>query len=202
MNLTEEDRKNINANDDARKMRNKKNIDLAETCPEFQINLNVIPILYLDTYGPDMFTGDNKVQDYSGYYIQIPANIKLIKNIQIYGIDSFVGEFGGWCGIFVGISILSLFSKIFKIPINYIISKSEDHTISALKVFGILCVGSIFVIAAFFVTKYLEYPKATELTVEPLEHDFIYTICSSHHLDGELANYTDFIKIEDGRAIL
>ena len=46
-----------------------------------------------------------------GYIIQLPAQVKVTEMTEAYTTVSFIAEFGGWSGLFVGISLMALLSK-------------------------------------------------------------------------------------------
>ena len=46
------------------------------------------------------------------YYFYLPSEIKVSKMSEDYDIITFIAEFGGWSGLFIGISLLTITSKL------------------------------------------------------------------------------------------
>ena len=43
-----------------------------------------------------------------GYVFHLPKKVKILEMVENYGVISFMAEFGGWSGLFVGISVISV----------------------------------------------------------------------------------------------
>ncbi len=124
-----------------------------------------------------------------GYYINIPSTASLTSISYDYGFISFVAEFAGWSGIFVGASLLwivgkktSLISQITSIKIE---EKYIANTVKFLSLFYVLYL--VYTCAV----KYANKPQGVMVDFKNTKIEFDMTICSSKFLVGykKILNY-------------
>ena len=119
-----------------------------------------------------------------GYYINIPSTASLTSISYDYGFISYVAEFAGWSGIFVGASVLwivgiitSLFSWVSSIKIE---QKSLTNVVKILSLFYLLYL--VYTCTVKFVNK----PQGVMVDFKNTKIEFDMTICSSKFLVGFL----------------
>lgn len=117
----------------------------------------------------------------NGYYINLPKVITFRKVKHAYDAVSYIAEFGGWAGLFIGLSlasgILTLFKTIDKFPSLTFFSAANIKRIRNL----INCACTLYLVYLVFslTSKLLDYPTSTSITVEDTKLDFDLTFCTT-----------------------
>ena len=117
-----------------------------------------------------------------GYYINIPSTAGLTSISHDYGFISYVAEFSGWSGIFVGASLLwiagittSCFSWVTSIKIE---EKYLANIVKTLSLFYLLYL--VYTCSVKFISK----PQGVMVNFKNTKIEFDMTICSSKFLVG------------------
>ena len=119
-----------------------------------------------------------------GYYINIPSTAGLTSISYDYGFVSYVAEFAGWSGIFVGASLLWIVG----------ISTSWFSTVTSIKIeekyiANIVKIVSLFYLLYLIYTcglKFVNKPMGVMVDFKSTKIEFDMTICSSKFLVGYL----------------
>ena len=113
------------------------------SCSEIMVRANLLPV---DLLYPTLNPNSPTATSYTGYLFRIPTKVLSSTMIGTYSIVSLIAEFGGWMGLLLGISLLSLWDQgwdmceaKFKIPaILKLTSTLLVYLVS------LVCIGIIF----------------------------------------------------------
>ena len=123
-----------------------------------------------------------------GYFVRIPERIKIQRYVDTYSLISFIGEFGGWCGIFVGISFISVVSSIVEGSFRRLTSTMYKYCGWFLQFIKIVSTILVFYTMIIIVSKYASNPTGTEVTVIKPKMNLMFTICFSGRSTPRLDN--------------
>ncbi len=111
-----------------------------------------------------------------GYYIHMPMIVKVVSQTNDYGFISYVAEFAGWAGIFVGLSLVTIVHLILS-HVN-MISTVEFNSKPLLIMLNILSLIPMIFLLYSCTHKFVERPLGDEVNFEATEINFDMTICS------------------------
>lgn len=60
-----------------------------------------------------------------GYIVFVPSRVKRTATVLSYSLTSLVAEFGGWCGVFIGLSILAACNDLLLALSKYIAGRND-----------------------------------------------------------------------------
>ena len=79
-------------------------------CTQLTSVLNYYVPQYLRAnYQPDVLQDSTR---HYAYYLNVPRTIKVSKNSPSYGFILYIAEISGWCNLFLGVSLLSLWETL------------------------------------------------------------------------------------------
>lgn len=95
--------------------------------PNYQIDVDFI----LNPSQPiSSITNPNiKIVENPGYYFRFPKEVKVSQTTQNYGFITYIAEFGGWSGLFIGISLLSITCQ----ALTFLDSETNKFTSAIIK---------------------------------------------------------------------
>ncbi len=111
-----------------------------------------------------------------GYYIHMPIIVKVVSQTSDYGFISYVAEFAGWTGIFVGLSLVTIVHFIFSL-VN-MIAKTEFNSEPILIILNSLSLAIMICMLYSCISKFFKRPIGDEVDFEATEINFDMTICS------------------------
>lgn len=125
-----------------------------------------------------------------GYYMSIPATILKSEMQESYSAISFIAEFGGWVGLFLGISLLGLFSYL-----KDCISKklSEKVIFGGFMFLKLVCAAGVLGILLSCIKKIIEKPTNLDVYIEKNLPDIGVSFCSLENVySSSLSPDTNF----------
>ena len=111
-----------------------------------------------------------------GYYIHMPMIVKVVSQTNDYGVISYVAEFAGWAGIFVGLSLITIVHLIF--PLVNMISSVDFNSKPFLIILNTLLLIPLVSLLYACTCKFVGRPLGDEVDFEATEINFDMTICS------------------------
>ena len=163
-------------------------------CVQFETKIVENPILYAvsnnysyDTSYPNLIGAHATIKDGGyefnlGYFIHLPKYISYRKSSHNYDAISYVAEFAGWAGLFLGLSL----SGCLFVILDYLQSfKPLDLSLrmfikGIMFLVYILCMTYLAYLTVTLVSKLMENRLATSISLEESEADFDLTICKTH----------------------
>ncbi len=128
------------------------------------------------------YVNEDKLENRPGYIVEIREMVRNEEFQESYTILSLIAEFGGWCGICVGISIVSTLESILSSLLPNL--KEAGITVKKLVLVVVKIVSSVFLIyiAIVMILKYLKKELLTSVEIGGTVDDFNVTVCSSTFL--------------------
>ena len=103
-------------------------------CTQVDMGAKLNPVNWLDTFESSNHTDKMFTP---GYYITIPSTVLYTEMQDHYTLITFIAEFGGWVGLFLGVSILGatefIFSKMYKVSGNMTCKLCASKCLALLK---------------------------------------------------------------------
>ena len=111
-----------------------------------------------------------------GYYFSIPIKARQITVSHDYGFISWVAEFAGWSGIFVGASLTFILSTI----LDSNCCKAFGEKQKKIMIKTTVSISSIYIIYLLYAcsSKFLKIPTGINVEFEETKTDFDFTICT------------------------
>ena len=103
------------------------------------------------------------VSENPGYNFAFPPSVTVSEMTEAYDIVSYVAEFGGWAGLFIGISFLGLYSLV-----NQILCRSLKH--KAFKS-GLYLMELAFSLGGSLILCFVCYTSVSKLIRDDIEND-------------------------------
>ena len=170
------------------------NLSNASTCQNFDKGLNALEIFNdaktnckfpcyqinidsrLSTTRPVINTihQDVNFTKTPGYVFYMPKNVKLSEMVESYDILSYMAEFGGWSGLFVGISVLTITFALID-NLNMKNKKAEKGAKLMLTSFSIIM---LFYVLIESIIKLLEKPIGEKISFNQNYGDISLSICN------------------------
>ena len=160
----------------------KKLPQLHRLCPQKCLKLNIkteeIPLTYLTrVLKRDFVQGlAQKLKMKPAYYFNIPTRARQVAVTHDYGFISFIAEFGGWSGIFVGASVISLLVNA--LDFNYLCFSKENCKQSFIRSMLIVSFMILLYLSYTCVVRFLDEPTGVNVDFENTRTDFDFTICA------------------------
>ena len=150
----------------------------SSNCLITDIHVKEIPSTYLTVKSQQIFLQGLKqaMKMKPGYYFDIPTKARQITTSHEYGFISWVAEFAGWSGIFVGLSLLSVMAKFLDLKHHSVCLESRKRIIVNTARFA--CSVYILHLLYFCCTNFLKEPIAMNVEFEETKTDFDFTICA------------------------
>ena len=120
-----------------------------------------------------------------GYYIDIPSTAGLTSISYDYGFISYVAEFAGWSGMFVGASLLWIVGITTSLLSWFTSIKIEEKFIA--NIVKILSLFYLLYLVYTCTVKFLGKPQGVMVDFKNTKIEFDMTICSSKFVVGYLA---------------
>lgn len=130
--------------------------------PCTQINIEYSSVSSQNIYSyinPNTIISENP-----GYHFVLPKTVPVTETTEEYGIISYIAEFGGWSGLFIGISILGLYSTAEQTLKNLIKKKVFDNILK-----------STLILASLIVYCFVCFTSVSKLVEEQTETDIGFT---------------------------
>ena len=103
-------------------------------CTQVDMGAKLNPVNWLDTFESSNHTDKMFTP---GYYITIPSTVLYTEMQDHYTLITFIAEFGGWVGLFLGVSILGatefIFSQMYKVSGNMSCKVCASKCLALLK---------------------------------------------------------------------
>ena len=128
------------------------------------------------------FVHENTLENRHGYIVEVRENVLSEELEESYTIISLIAELGGWCGICVGLSIVSTLESMLSSLLPNL--KGTGNTVKKLVLVAVKIVCSVFLIyiAIIMILKYLKKELLTSVEIEGPVGNFNITVCSSTFL--------------------
>ena len=122
---------------------------------------------------------EKKIENKYGYIVEIRDRVLNEEFQETYTIISLIAEFGGWCGVCVGISLISIIESLLASLSPNI--KEAKNSVKKLVLIVIKFFCSIFLIyiAIVMIQKFLSKELLTSLQIGGSVKNFNVTVCSS-----------------------
>ena len=118
-----------------------------------------------------------KVAEEHGYDLKLPKQIEVLQMAEDYNAISFIAEIGGWSGLFIGISLVTLVTNLGQLFQEYKIScktmKQLTIIVSSLMWFYV-CYSSI--------SKYFSYQTGNAISLQRDYSNVSISICTEKNL--------------------
>lgn len=110
-----------------------------------------------------------------GYYMSIPASILKSEMQESYSAISFIAEFGGWVGLFLGISLLGLFVNLKDCITKKLFEKVISRCFTFLQ---LVCTAGVLGILVSCSRKMIVKPTNLDVNIEENLPDIGVSFCS------------------------
>ena len=147
-----------------------------QSCIQINVHTQENPLNYLVAICRQVFIqGMRNLFNYrTAYYVYLPPFARLITSEHNYLLASYIADFGGWSGIFIGISVTGIISTILgMISDKFKLKKFVFPTL----MFVFAC--CLFGLMILFTLKFVKSPIATTVDFEETRPDFCITVCAS-----------------------
>ena len=127
-----------------------------------------------------------------GYFIRIPSSVIFSEMNESYTLISFVAEFGGWVGLFLGVSVLGGFEIV------------DSHIWSSMKfrykkvilsksglILKLACSMGVFIIIIQCGLKLITTEKSMDVKIEKNLNNVSISLCSVENIYQESTNGTN-----------
>ena len=151
--------------------------------PCYQINQNV----QLNPSRPviSMKNPSLNITKNPGYYFNFPSKVLRLEMSKEYGIITFIAEFGGWSGLFVGVSLLTIISKII-----HKMSSDRTKTKKFTKRTAIFCLVFVLGLVSYFsIRKLLDHETGQDIQINAKYSDISLSICNEEPIFSHSSNY-------------
>ena len=136
-----------------------------------------------------------------GFFLTLPPTVKVLQMSEDYGAVSFIAEFGGWSGLFVGVSILAIvtqFADMASSKCAYLSKGMKNATIIISSI--ILCY-----VCYASLDKFFSFNTSNDITIAKLDSNFRLSICreknlffNNSYLGGDRVFWVDGNNISSG----
>ena len=162
-------------------------------CVQFEANIVENPVLFTVSKNISRYLQENyqlligahfgfKDEVFNqGYFINLPKYIPYRKSSQNYDAISYVAEFAGWAGLFLGLSL----SGCLLVILRYLQSLKPFNQLLRMCIKGImflvyiLCLAYLTYLTVTLVSKLMENRLATSISLEKSKVDFDLTVCTT-----------------------
>ena len=120
-----------------------------------------------------------RVAEEPGYSLQLPGRVKVFSMSEDYDAISLIAEFGGWSGLFVGVSLLMLITQVLGLCNSKLYSNISRYTenFTILVSFCILCYVCYTSASKFFM-----YNTSTDINLIKDYPNIGLSICTEENL--------------------
>ena len=172
-------------------------------CVEFEMEILENPVLYADSQNKSLPYYQSQIEahlfrymdTYNGYLVHLPKYLTYRKSSHSYDGISYVAEFAGWAGIFLGISLSGSLLAILQYVQSFkpIESFLQKFIKGIMTLTYVLCMTYIAYLTVTLTLKLLENRLSTSISLEETKVDFAITICATHIIrENESFNGTKY----------
>ena len=145
-------------------------------CSQVKVDMKLNPVNWQDTLVNPRYSNKNFVP---GYFIKIPSTILLSEMAESYATISFIAEFGGWVGLFLGMSVLGAFEFLSEKLASPKCNRLSNRFLSAsLTLLKLTCILGVFFIFFKCFQKLINKDKTLDVYIEKDLPNISISLCS------------------------
>ncbi len=158
-------------------------------CTQVKVNMRLNPVNWLNVMTNSKISNNLFTP---GYFIKIPSSVMYSEMKESYTWISFIAEFGGWVGLFLGFSILGTF----EIVENKIFSSNAIRFKKAVSKSGLILKMACSLGVLFIVThcglKLMRNEKSMDVKIVENLNDVSISLCSVENIYQGSLNNTNY----------
>ena len=165
-----------------------------QPCVQFEMKIVETPVLYTDSRNFSLILYQSQIGAHlshtklhagdtlDGYLVYLPKFISYRKSGHDYDGVSYVAEFAGWAGLFLGVSLSGgLFVILQHIqslkPLDWLLQMCIKGIMFMIY---ILCMVFLAYLTVTLVSKLMDNCLSTSISLEETKVDFALTVCATH----------------------
>lgn len=107
-------------------------LECLDSCSQIEVKIEANPVDWLYILMNPKFPVKTVIP---GYYLTIPRTVLVSRMTENYTTISFIAEFGGWVGLFLGVSLLG----VFELMLVLFFSSDSDRFFKKILMTGLTC---------------------------------------------------------------
>ena len=151
-------------------------------CSQFEYRVSQVPIMYFqsrNTTNGYNYKDSIAAIPRNGYYIDVPEYMTIRTSVPSYSFVSFVAEFAGWAGLFLGLSFSGTLIQILPYVLSSKFVPFADKAVRLILytayILSTVCLSYLFV--KLFM-KLIENRSSTSIQITDTTYDFAMSVCA------------------------
>ena len=158
-------------------------------CTQVKVNMQLNPVNWLNVMTNSKISNNLFTP---GYFLKIPSSVMYSEMNESYTWISFIAEFGGWVGLFLGLSILGGFEFVE----SQIFSSNAIRFKKAVSKSGLIlkmaCSLGVLIIVTHCGLKLITNEKSMDVKIEENLNDISISLCSVENIYQVSLNNTNY----------